>query len=222
MELADLEKRLALAQDRLKRATAALAPKHIGGEWEEYQAAYDEVKVLEREIAATKGESYAVPLEFPVQWSIGAPLPHVISNDYRTFLTFIVKEADPAWDGTYVTVRSPDNEETLPLALVEFHRCFSTKLGAPNDEVLKGHPLSGRGLGGYSAQRVENSPWIAELETINKVHRAYDPETWRKLNHYIFWFHDSTFECVAETFTVEVFHESMAQILARICQRLTG
>jgi hypothetical protein len=97
---------------------------------------------------------------------------------------------------------------------------MSGKLGSPNDEVFEGHPLNGNGLHGYTAQRVVNSKWLAELEAINSVHRLYDPTRWRKLNHYIFWFHDTTFECVAESFRFVVFHESMADLLARVCQRL--
>ena len=80
--------------------------------------------------------------------------------------------------------------------------------------------MNGKGLHGYTAQRVMNSKWLAELEAINSVHSYYDATRWRKLNHYIFWFHDTTFECVAESFRVEVFRESVADLLARVCLRL--
>ena len=58
------------------------------------------------------------------------------------------------------TPGSPDVES---LALVEFVGCVSARLGSPNDEVFEGHPLSGKGLDGYTAQRVVNSRWLAEL-----------------------------------------------------------
>ena len=80
----ELEKQLAKAQERLDRAMKALAPKHKGGEMEEYRAAHAELLRLEREVASAKGEEHAVPLGFPVQWDIGAPLPHLLVNDYRT------------------------------------------------------------------------------------------------------------------------------------------
>ena len=216
----EIEKRLADAQGRLDRAIKALAPEHKGGEWAEYDAARQSLLKLERELAAAKGEEHAVPLDFPVRWDIGAPLPHVIQNDYKTFLTFYVHEPDPDWDGSYVTVKDPGDGSVESLALVEFLGCSSAKLCAPNDEVFEGHPLSGKGLDGYTAQRVVNSKWLAELEAINSVHHCYDPARWRNLNHYVFWFHDTTFECVAESFTVEVFRETMTDLLARVCQRL--
>jgi hypothetical protein len=220
MSTDEISKRLADAQSRLDRAMKALAPKHKGGEWDECHAALESVLKLERELAAAKGEEHAVPVDFPIRWDIGAPLPHVIQNDYKTFLTFYVNEPDPNWDGTYVTVKDPRDGSVESLALVEFLGCVSAKLGAPNDEVFEGHPLSGKGLDGYTAQRVVNSKWLTELEAINSVHSCYDPTLWRKLNHYVFWLHDTTFECVAESFKVEVFRESMADLLARVCQRL--
>ena len=47
----DLEHRLSVAKERLDRAIAAMAPKHKGGEWEEYRAAEQEVLRLERQSA---------------------------------------------------------------------------------------------------------------------------------------------------------------------------
>lgn len=60
-DIHDLERQLTAAGERLQRATTALAPKHKGGEWEEYHAAHQEVLRLERRLAAAKGEEYAEP-----------------------------------------------------------------------------------------------------------------------------------------------------------------
>jgi hypothetical protein len=221
MEHGELERLLAAARRRLKGALAGLRDRFGNEEWEAYHAANTELLTLERRLAAARGEPYATPLDFPVKWDTGAPLPHLICDDGRAFLVFLVATIDPNWDGTYATIKSPADTAPEPLALVEFRRCVSVKLGAPNDEVLSGHPLDGRGLEPYTAQVVVNSPWLAELERINSVHSGYRPEYWTKLNHYVFWFHDSTFECVAEGWSVEVHHESLASALARVCARFT-
>lgn len=220
MSTDEIEKRLQDARARLGRASKTLAPRHKGGEWEEFIAADEAVLTLERELAAAKGEEHSVPLDFPVRWDTGAPLPHLIRNDHKTFLTFSARVPDTDWAGHPVTSKNPGDRSVESLALVEFFRCLSAKLGSPNDEVLEGHPLSGKGLNGYTAQRVVNSRWLAEIEAVNRVHRGYDPTLWRTLNHYIFWFHDTTFECVAKSFTVEVYQESLADLLARVCKRL--
>jgi hypothetical protein len=121
-----------------------------------------------------------------------------------------------------VAIKDPKKRDIEPLALVEFERCMSAKFGTPNDEVFGGHYLSGRGLEAYTAQIVRNSRWLKELEAINSVHRCYNPESWRSLNHYVFWFHDSTFECVAKSFKVEVFNETFADMLSRIRDRMVS
>lgn len=220
MDASELIRQLAAAQARQAQASAALARKHQGGEWEEWEAANDEVLRLERLVAAAQGQEHAEPLDFPVRWDVGAPLPHLFDNGQKTLLTFYVHEPDPQGDGSYVTVQSPSDGTEELLALVEFERCVSARMGDPNDEVHHGHPLYGKGLRGYTAQVVRNSRWLAELEAINRVHDHYKPELWKSLRHYIFWFHDETFECVARGFQVEVFRESMAAMLHRVVHRL--
>jgi hypothetical protein len=218
----DLEQQLAAARARLDAASKALAPKHRGGEWEEYRAAHAALLAAERALAAFKNEEHAVPIDFPVRWDTGAPLPQLLVNDYRAFLIFLVETVDPSWDGTYATIKHPGSEQRESLALVELKRCLSAKLGSPNDEVFHGHPLAGKGLEGYTAQLVRNSRWLAEIQKINSVHAGYRPGGWQKYHHYVFWFHDTTFECIAESFSVELHDCSMPELLAEACRRLVG
>ena len=216
----DLEQRLAAARARLDAALKALAPKHRGGEWEEFRSAQQALLAIEREVAASKNEEHAVPLDFPFPWNTGAPLPQLLVNDHRALLMFLVNVPDPSWDGSYATVKDPASALPESLALVEFKRCISAKLGSPNDEVFAGHPLAGKGMEPYSAQLVKNSRWLAELQTINSVHRGSRPELWGQRHHYVFWFHDTTFECIAEGFEVELHDCSMPELLSKACARL--
>ncbi|QDU25829.1 hypothetical protein ETAA8_09010 [Anatilimnocola aggregata] len=220
MQDTDLERELHIANERLDRAVKALAPKHKGGEREEYDAAHEEVLRLERAMSASRGDEYAETIPFAVKWDTGAPMPQLLVNDYRALLAFLVSEPDPNWDGSYVTVKAASAQLPEPLGLVEFENCVSAKLGAPNDEVIEGHPLNGKGLEPYRAQRVVNSRWLREIEAINSVHRMYRPESWHDLNHYVFWFHDSTFECIARSFRVETHRTSMKELLKVMLERL--
>src|ERR1700722_6894107 len=220
MKMPELETALRKAQARASREAKALAPNHRGNEVEEFRADRDDVLQAERKLAAAKGEPYAVPLEFPVSWDTGAPLPYLLRNDHRTFLTFFLRDIDPNWDGSYVSVREPDSRRSEKLAVVEFVRCTCTKMGTPHDEVLQGHPLSGKGLGGYQPMVVKNSMWLKELEAINAVHSCYKAAAWSDLNHYILPFHDCTFECVAREFKVEAFQMPLLELLTEVCNRL--
>lgn len=225
MDVSELKQELAAAQERQDQASAALHGERQGREWEkteweEWEAAYEEVLRLEGLVAAAQGQEYAEPLSFPVRWDVGAPLPHLFNNGLRTLLTFYVRAPDQDWDGSYVTIRSPEEGGAEVLALVEFEGCASSRMGVPNDEVHHGHPLYGKGMRSYTAQEVRNSRWLAELEDINRVHNHFNPESWRDLRHYIFWFHDETVECIARGFKVEVYRESMAALLHRVVHRL--
>ena len=57
MTISELETGLKEAQERHRRAIDALAPKHKGGEMEEFRAASDAVLIAERTLAAAKGEA---------------------------------------------------------------------------------------------------------------------------------------------------------------------
>jgi hypothetical protein len=219
-DIHEIERRLKTARERLERAMSNVTLKHDSPEWQEYDLAKQEVLRLERLRAAATGDEYAETIEFPARWDIGAPLPHLFVSDDRAFLAFLLAEYDPEWDGTYVTAKSPAGNEPENLALVEFEYCVSAKLGGPNDEVFSGHPLHGKGLEAYAAQRVINSRWLKEIETINSVHPQYRPTMSRDVQHFIFWFHDSTFECLARSFTVEVHRIRMKDLLNQMVDRL--
>lgn len=177
-------------------------------------------------------EERAEPFDPGVQWDIGAPLPVLIASEDRTFLVFYLRDVDPDWDGTYVHVRDPVKDTDQSMAVLEFRGCHSAKLGDPNDEVIHGHRLWGRGLKPYGAFLVRNSTWVAELRRINEVHESYrDPKVlrgesyftlppWERMNHYLFAFHDSTFECVAESFTVRTISSSMPEVLQGVLREL--
>jgi hypothetical protein len=215
-----LEQNLALAEARLAAASRNSASLQPGPARQEFATAWHEKLTAERALAAAKGEEYAVPIDFPIAWDVGAPLPFVIQNEYRTLLTFFLRDYDPHWDGSYATVREPADPTPHSIAVVEFKRCHGSRLGDPNDEVHHGHPLYGRGLDSYTAQEVINSRWLAETEAINKVHSNYNADRWRGLHHYVLWFHDSTFECIAQSFEVSTFDKSLPEILSDLCTKL--
>jgi hypothetical protein len=100
----------------------------------------------------------------------------------------------------YVEYR-PDNRGKEDACLViEFASPYAHMLGPPNDEAFSGHPLAGRGLAPYRVFEVDGSSWLKSLERMNAVHPAHRPEHFADYKHFIFAFHDSTFECIAKGF----------------------
>jgi hypothetical protein len=174
----------------------------------------------ERAVALAKGEQTALNTEWEAPWNVGAPLPHVLASETTVYLIYLINEPDPAWDGTYVNVIDPRNADAQPLALVKFLGCRAFQFGGPNDEVLNGHPLYGKGLSPYGAHRVANSRWLAELQRINSVHSQYDPSSWLGISHYLLLFHDSLFECLANGHRIERLRTSFGEAVQLASRRL--
>ena len=140
--------------------------------------------------------------EFP-QSSMGAPCPLIQAGEHSLRIAYYLEEREEGWDGTTVRVLSPD-QGNEPCAVVEFVQPYAHMFGPPNDEAFAGHPLADRGLEPYGAFEVERSSWLATLERMNAIHPYHRPERFRKYRHFVLSFHDTTFECIAESFSLVV------------------
>jgi hypothetical protein len=151
---------------------------------------------------------------------VGAPLPHLICAESRLVLAYLVSEPDPSWDGSNTTLVGPDSEGQ-PIAIVQFQWPYAHMFGPPNDEAFAGHPLAKRGLRPYAAWEVQQSSWLRQLERMNSVHPHHDKNRFlSERRHFVIVFHDSTFECIAEGFAVEVLRGSLRSVMPRMLELL--
>lgn len=169
------------------------------------------ILVLERELKSLAGEEYAAEWEWPVTGGYLGEM--VISQGWRTYL--IYPFAKPV-------VIDREKVAVIPqkYAVVVFPHCVSVRHGDPNDEVIAGHPLYGSGIDAGGAYLVQNSRWLKELEANNAVHRQYDPEYWRGLKHYLLFFKDHTFECVARDVHGEAIDGDKESVLREVLSRI--
>jgi hypothetical protein len=112
----------------------------------------------------------------------GATCPRIYASDNKLKISYCLADENPL---------------TRRLA-VEFSHILCHYFGWPNDEVLNGHPLHKRGLGFYGVFEVLDSSWIRSLEAGNSLHDRHNPAGFVKARHFVFTFHDNTFECIAE------------------------
>jgi hypothetical protein len=159
-----------------------------------------------------------VPLEGVPQSSAGAPIPLLIADELRVVLAYYMTPTGP-WTGIPKLIDQCESDE--PIAMIRFD-CDAHMFGPPNDEAFEGHPLASRGLEPYGAFRVIDSSWIRKLERMNRVHRSHRPEPFWTLQHLVFAFHDSTFECVCGRtgFDVKTTHGSMHSVLPTMIEWL--
>jgi hypothetical protein len=208
------------AEQRLAAAKAHLHAIAESASFEELSAAWDRIRVAERDLARLRGDEYAVPVDLGVQWDTDAPLPYVLAASGRVLVLFYLRVPSGRWDGTSVEVVDPTSERPAALGLIEFSGVHSIKFGGPNDEAIKGHPLYGRGLSNYRAFRVENSRWIDQEEQINSVHHAHRGGWHERLGHYVLCFHDEMLECLAESWHSESIISSLPEALHDAARRI--
>lgn len=153
------------------------------------------------------------------QSSIGAPCPIVIADEYNLSIAFYLEIRDETWDGTTVRVVGPDSEGE-PFAVVRFIRAIAYYHGAPNDEAFGGHPLADRGLEPYGTYEVYNSSWLQHLIEMNRVHPYHKDEHFAQFRHFILTFHDTTFECIAENYSISTGIGSLREAAKTILQEM--
>jgi len=152
------------------------------------------------------------------QSDVGAPQPLVLSDERVTLLAYAVQREPYPFDDR--VLREADHLFVEEAALVELRSCRSFMFGGPNDEAFAGHPLADRGLSPYGAFEIENSSWIRQLEKMNSVHSQHQGGWLLTLKHFIFTFHDSTFECVASGLSWSAHSGSQESLFTEMRKRL--
>lgn len=153
------------------------------------------------------------------QSCVGSPRPVVISDEYVLLLAYAVEDA-PSFEPGHILTDADMVKFAPHTALIEFQRYTSFNFGYPGDETLHGHRLNDRGLTAYSAFEVQRSSWIRELDRIDSVHPFYEPGRFDSKHHYIFTFHDSTFECVALGYQVTEYRKALGDLVIMMTERL--
>lgn len=145
--------------------------------------------------------------------SIGAPNTVLVASQHDVLIAYYTENSPEEFDGTSIRGVSLD-KANQPVIIVHFENCYTHLFGLPNDEAFSGHPLYSRGLRPYRIYEIKNSSWLRNLEKINSVHPNHNKDWFMsEMQHYIFSFHDNTFECIAERFNIERLTGSLKTII---------
>lgn len=201
--ISKLEKHLADAQERYKQAVESFAP----GKTNRISKAVELLANAQRELAKARVEEYAVPHDIGFFPDSAVSEAVVLRTEYKTVLTFSAVRGTP--EGRRLSVG---------YGIIQFEGCSLTKFGYPNDEALPGHPLYSKGLSYYGVYEVRNSLWGRQTAEMNRVSFPNTPDFNEK--HFIFTFHDSTFECLAAGLKASVSAEPYSKIFADLTMRV--
>jgi hypothetical protein len=148
--------------------------------------------------------------------STGAPCPAIISAEHFLHLAYYLEEQDE-WDGKTVRFENRQRSDER-CAVVRFQGVGSYTFGIPDENSLEGHPLYGRGLRHYRFSEVKNSSWVRAIQRIDSFDSQFNPKRFANLRHLIFPFHDSTFECVANSFELYIERGFVSDVLRASCK----
>jgi hypothetical protein len=135
----------------------------------------------------------------------------LLQTEERAFLMFNAMR-----DTLRPTPHGGSYKEDAGRAIVELVLCSVTKFGYPNDEAWSHIPRT-RGLA-YGVFEVLKSSWISELTQLNRHGFPNTPEPTDK-RHFLFLFHDSSFECIARELRVEIRQDKFYEIFATVSDR---
>lgn len=136
----------------------------------------------------------------------------LLQTEQSTFLTFNAMRPTDR-----LSPRGSPLMEDAGVALVEFEMCSITKFGYPNDEAWSGIPRT-EGLS-YGVFEVRNSHWVRELTALNRHSFPNTPEDTTS-RHFLFLFHDSSFECIADDVKLELVERPYGDVFSRIAERV--
>jgi len=161
------------------------------------------------------------PFATAPQCSAGAPCPLVLADDDGVLIAYYSEPPAIASSPAAPLEVAPTTSD-LPVAIAAFASPLAHLFGPPNDEALSGHPLASRGLHAYGSFEVLHSSWIRALERMNAVHPNHRPEAFSGYRHFVFTFHDSTFECIARDISFHTHPAPLHSALPRMLMLLGG
>ena len=153
------------------------------------------------------------------QSSVGAPLPIVLASEHLVLLAYLTENRPPNWDGT--TVRVVDHSTPRePAALIELLRPPPTSSAHQTMKPSLATRSPRGGLHPYGAFEVRPSSWVLALERMNRVHPDHNPAHIERLRHFVFAFHDSTFDCAEEGYRISTHDGLLSALLPAMGRRL--
>ena len=80
--------------------------------------------------------------------------------------------------------------------------------------------MAQRGIREYNGKKMHAKYWIEYFGKMNSVHPYHKKEHFNQHKHFIFSFHDTTLEVVAEGYEIETINGSLKKAISIIKDRL--
>jgi hypothetical protein len=125
-------------------------------------------------------------LDFDVEPN--APSPKISTNGSSLNLSFLLNPF--LWDNV-------EDDEQADLL---FHDIQKYRLGRPGSDNFRDYRYYDAGIDNYGFYQINNSNWKKDFPIDEKIISEESIDTKGEFKHYVFFFRDNTFECIAKDF----------------------
>jgi hypothetical protein len=159
------------------------------------------------------------PYDIGCEPSPSVPAETVIADGWCTYLLFFAVSK---------MLNANGKLDDLRVAVLRCNHCVSSRFGYPNGEGFPEHPLYDLGLDNSesSVLRIVDSTWTRDVQSqmaasARRIWGARVAEsTPVELHHFLIALKEATFECVAESMTVETYAETFDAAFAHVMKKL--
>jgi len=200
MDIEKLQEELARASDDLRKVQAER------GSTARQLDAFDRLANAQRALAKAKGEEYAAPYDIGFVPEAAVSEPRFFQTERASLLTFSAVREKANW-----------RREDAGYGLVEIVHCCTSSFGGPGDEDIEKDPLYAKGLHAYGVFEIVNSRWKRLLSEHGGLYFPGTPGPGQR--HFVFTFHDSTFQCIASDLRCMTLEPPFENVLAEVRKR---
>lgn len=151
--------------------------------------------------------------------SVEAPCPVVLAHDDHLFVLYVLQSKPEGWYDSWVKMISSDAEGE-PFVIIVFQHPLAYCHGILDHQALHGHPLYRRGLRPHGAFEIENSSWQEALLKMRRMHAAHRIENYHRYRHFVLAFRDTTFECLAESYSILIGNGRLRDAAAKVLSEM--
>src|SRR5262245_3792088 len=198
MNIEKLEEELVKASKQLREVQAER------GSTARQLDAFDRLAKAQRALAKAKGEEYAAPYDIGFVPEAAVSEPAFFQTEHASLLTFSAVREKANW-----------RREDAGYGLVEIVHCFTSCFGGPGIEK---DPLYTKGLHAYGVFEIVSSRWKRGLSENGGLYFPGTPGPAQR--HFVFTFHDSTFQCIASDLRCMTVELPFENVLVAVRKRL--
>jgi hypothetical protein len=126
-----------------------------------------------------------IELEVPINIDPGGTMPEINADELSLSVSFYLLDGN--------------NER----GQLNFNSVSQFTFGYPNEEAINGHRYFSLGLLPFMFVEVIGSEVIQGIIELNRVHPYHKDEMFSRHRHFVFPFHDSTLEVIAQSYNFE-------------------